>query len=380
MTDSLGGPGVHPPGQGVSTLYAAVDPTPQETLAGARSNATIRRSDLLSAAELRALSRAPAWVTVLPLLACYGIVGGTIAVAEWSDHLAVYALAALVIVSRTHAIGILMHEFAHDHVFKSRRLNLIGGELASLFLPFSMSRHRATHLLHHRFTSTDRDPDWLQFKRTMFGWMVSPSRGRMALIAHHLFAASGLAGIGVFLSDNWLAIQNVLGRPPFLPMTMSIAKDASGKIDKSATALLVVPRWADALTLTVVATAATGIITFHLYSQFILYYFVPNFMLFALFAYIRVQTEHWGEFDDRPLLTPTRTVTRSILGNLFFAPYNINFHTEHHLFPQVPWCNLERLHDKLCENRVYKEVTVIHRSHLGAIRRHFRKAVSDFVA
>ena len=319
-------------------------------------------------------------MTILPLLVCYGTIAAAISVAEWADRFVLYVMAVLVVVSRTHAIGVLMHEFGHDHVFKSRKLNLIGGELAGLFLPFSMRRHRATHLLHHRFTSTERDPDWLQFERTPFAWLVSPTRSTKQLIAHHALVASGLGGIAVCLTDLWLAAQNVLGGRPFLTMTMSIAKDINGRIDPSAARLLAVPRSADGLTLTVVMAATACIIYFHLYRQFLIYYFVPNFMLFALFAYIRVETEHWGAFDNRPLLTRTRTVTRSLLGNLFFAPYNINYHIEHHLFPQVPWCNLARLRARLCTHNLYGQATIVHRSHFATIRAHFYPRNDPLVA
>src|SRR5689334_6789683 len=51
-----------------------------------------------------------------------------------------------------------------------------------------------------------------------------------------------------------------------------------------------------------------------------------------------------GGIDDRRFLTQTRTLVAPAWERWLFAPYNLNYHFEHHLYPMVPTYNLTALH------------------------------------
>ena len=49
----------------------------------------------------------------------------------------------------------------------------------------------------------------------------------------------------------------------------------------------------------------------------------------------------------------------------FLSPFNINYHTAHHLFPSVPWYNLPALHERLLEDSAYASRLVSAPSYTG---------------
>src|SRR5262249_42172526 len=61
-----------------------------------------------------------------------------------------------------HRVGILIHEYVHGIPFRRRRQNLIViGLVDGATLSFGMLElFRASHLAHHRWLNTERDPAW----------------------------------------------------------------------------------------------------------------------------------------------------------------------------------------------------------------------------
>jgi fatty acid desaturase len=52
-------------------------------------------------------------------------------------------------------------------------------------------------------------------------------------------------------------------------------------------------------------------------------------------------------------LSSTRSVMPYFWERAFFAPHNVNYHLEHHLYPGVPFYNLPELHKALMQNPTY---------------------------
>ncbi|WP_283810642.1 fatty acid desaturase [Bradyrhizobium frederickii] len=100
--------------------------------------------------------------------------------------------------------------------------------------------------------------------------------------------------------------------------------------------------------------AATLISMLGIWKGFLLYWVVPYMTLFLLFLYIRSVAEHFGSMDYEEELGSTRTVIPYWWERLFFAPHNVNYHLEHHLFPGVPFYNLPKLSTALMRDETYR--------------------------
>ena len=85
------------------------------------------------------------------------------------------------------------------------------------------------------------------------------------------------------------------------------------------------------------------------WKQVALLWFVPQFSLFQAITRLRGYSEHAGRFDEASDLNKTRTVDANLIESFIFAPASINRHLEHHLYPSVPFFNLDRLHEALTE-------------------------------
>ncbi|MEM8542012.1 MAG: fatty acid desaturase, partial [Pseudomonadota bacterium] len=75
---------------------------------------------------------------------------------------------------------------------------------------------------------------------------------------------------------------------------------------------------------------------------------------FFMFMYIRAVAEHFGStMDYSNELTGTRTTIVGPIERFFFAPHNVSYHADHHMFPSVPFYRLPELHEKLMANPSY---------------------------
>jgi fatty acid desaturase len=103
---------------------------------------------------------------------------------------------------------------------------------------------------------------------------------------------------------------------------------------------------------------------------------VSGFTLLNLINRIRATAEHL-RVPATHELNATRTVLPSWWERLLIAPYGVNFHLEHHLFPSVPGYNLRRLHRGLMQDPEFAERAHITRGYVGLFRELMRPEVSD---
>jgi fatty acid desaturase len=64
-------------------------------------------------------------------------------------------------------------------------------------------------------------------------------------------------------------------------------------------------------------------------------------------------------------LNESRHVDATWYERLTLAPFNVNYHLAHHLFPSVPWYNLPKLHARLLELEVFQKNAKITKSYTG---------------
>ena len=107
--------------------------------------------------ELRVMRDRRAWFTVL---VNYGLIAASMAMVAYVPNVLTVILALLIIGTRQLGLAVVMHESAHQTLFKNRKLNdFVGNWLAAYPIYLSADMYRAHHLEHHAKTWTEEDPD-----------------------------------------------------------------------------------------------------------------------------------------------------------------------------------------------------------------------------
>jgi sphingolipid delta-4 desaturase len=246
--------------------------------------------------EIRGLVGANRW-TFLALvalvafqLACAASLRGA---PWWLVTMAAFFVGAIA----AHALGVLIHEAAHNLIFQRTLPNLLAAILANapLVLPAAID-FREKHLLHHRRLGEGDTRDFQTPTPDAIRW-VGQSGTRKAI---------------------WLALGAVLfpGRP---------IENARGARQNP---WIVVNAVVNLLTAAVVV-AACGAMSLLYLALSGLFAFGPHVLAMRSFA------RHMRLARSQP--------TNSYYGAGNFVAFNVGYHVEHHDFPAVPWNRLPRV-------------------------------------
>jgi fatty acid desaturase len=232
-------------------------------------------------------------------------------------------LAALVIGGRMHALGVLVHEFAHYRFVHNKRVNdWVGDVFAAWPLLVTVDGYRNNHLQHHQHANTEKDPDYM-VKVGVERWTF-PKRVRNLILT----LSGYVAGINGY-RDMRTALDR-LNKAKAMPKAY-IAARLSFYVG----------------TLALIALIG-GL------DEFLVYWLIPYGCLFFTFNYIRSAAEHFAIDDIDNKLEGTRTVLPHFWERAFFSPHNVSYHLEHHLYPAVPYYNLPKLHAALMRNDEFR--------------------------
>ncbi len=222
-----------------------------------------------------------------------------------------------------HGMAIFAHEGAHGSLTKIYWLDRIIGFFCGLPGCFPCNNYRATHLLHHEFENTSKDPDNLD-----------------ANIKHPI------------LRSLVFYIWAFVGMPIYI-LVLIVTGPIRAKI------------WYDRLICLFEPLLMTGIYI-KLFQYALLHHemdLLINGWLMALpftviIANIRGLAEHTQIFHETPVnhLKSTRTTLTNGWISFFFN--NQNYHLEHHLFPHVPWYNLPKVYEVLKNHYEKKQATI----------------------
>ena len=277
----------------------------------------------LSSEEIRPLAaRSDLWGWIL-VLHCWAVIGAALAIFSVWPNIFTALLAVMLIGSRQLGLAILMHEAAHNALFKNRKLNENVGEwicgrpiLADLF------DYRKYHLKHHRYTQTEEDPD-LNLSRPF----PTTRASLMRKIIRDITGQTGFKQRSAQILHALKLAGEVEHKPSDEELTQSFA---GGPLLKAGSANLVL------------------FLLFWFFGAwwwYFAFWLLPLLTWYQLVLRVRNIAEHGAvEFSDNPLKN-VRTTKAGPLMRLFLAPYWVNYHLEHHLILHVPCRNLPKLHN-----------------------------------
>lgn len=218
-------------------------------------------------------------------------------------------LQGLCIVSLFH----LLHECVHDTVFVPRWANRLLAFVCGfvLFLPSIWFRH--FHFAHHRYTQQPgKDPELDAAKpETRRGWLLHVS------------------GIPVWLSQWRLLVRSVVkpSNEPYIPES-----------DRQSVRL---EMW-----LMLLGYSLLFVVSVTMQSWMLVYVWLVPAILGQPFLRLYLLAEHAGcESGSSNMFFNTRTVLSNPV--LRWFTWNMPFHTEHHVYPTVPFHQLPRLHQMM---------------------------------
>ncbi|MBE1296166.1 fatty acid desaturase family protein [Phycobacter azelaicus] len=277
----------------------------------------------LTSDEIRPLAERSDLMGLWLLLHCWGTIVLALALfAIWPNALTL-VLAIMVIGSRQLGLAILMHEAAHNALFKTRRLNEIFGDwLCGRPILADLGAYRHYHLTHHRFTQTDKDPD---------------------LVLSAKFPTSHASLRRKFTRDltGQTGIKQLMGQ---IAMSLQLAGDddaieaASSDFAQSFKA----PRLWGALPVFLGITLLFSLIGDWWWG--LAFWLLPYLTWFQFVLRVRNIAEHGATEQSENPLQNVRTTRAGPIARLFVAPYWVNYHLEHHMVMHVPCWQLRRMH------------------------------------
>ena len=269
-------------------------------------------SDCLSRDELRALSRTTNWQGGLMLAGDFALLAIAFGLAIVWPNILTIALAILLIGGRQLAFAIVMHDCAHNGMFRTKWLNrFVGNWIGGAAVDVPLDLYRDYHLNHHKHAGTDKDPDQVLVKnypvtrdslRRKFTRDLTGQTGYKEIIAS-------------WTSPDWRR------KLPFLVFQAVLF----------AALWLAGAPWAFAL------------------------WWAARIFIYPAIMRLRNIGEH-GVAGDRYDLEPrlnTHTTVPSLLERLLVAPNRVSYHLEHHMFAAVPPYNLPKLHALLRDRGFY---------------------------
>lgn len=296
------------------------------------------------AADVRRLSTLSTGWAVWAIAREWALIAATVAGVLALQHPLAWVLGIAIIASRQHALLILMHEGAHRRLLPHRGANDAVSDLLLAFpLSVSASRYRRLHNQHHRHTNHEGDPD----RETIAGddqWHFPRSRSSALGVA-----LRDLSGLNLPRALKAMALYS----PWTSLMDRMKGHEQTGLTNAEIRRLVVVQ-----------AAMLGGLAATNGWVAFAVLWLLPTATVLPLLLRIRGIAEHEG-VPGGDEVRETRHVDAGPVEAFFLSPFNINYHTAHHLFPSVPWYNLPALHERLLEDSAYASRLVSAPSYTG---------------
>lgn len=255
--------------------------------------------------------------------------------ATWFSNIAISVVCMLLIATRQHALLALMHEYSHYQISRKHAwLNDLIGDIFTAF-PFFITIHgfRRNHMPHHRHVSTDQDPDWIaSLKKDRYRCPKTRKQVFIEILKHCM---------------GWYTLADLKGYTIGSGMAVNLPR--ATRINRAVFAIIFI-------------AAATWL---DVWWTVLLYWIVPLATFLMAILYVRDMAEHFGLPASG--IAGSRTVLAGWFERILICQNGVNFHTEHHLFPSVPFFRLRQLHHALMKNSHYRHNAVITHGYLSGL-------------
>lgn len=291
----------------------------------------------LTAEEIRPLAARSNRVGALLVLHCWAVIAGAIALFALWPNPATALLAIVLIGSRQLGLAILMHDAAHNALFRTRVLNdWVGTWLCGWPIMADLRAYRHYHLTHHRHTQTEKDPDLVLSQ-------AFPTT-RASLRRKFTRDLTGQTGLRQLLSQIRLFVH-LAGDPE----AIDAAKDKAAQAFKSNTIATAFPVFLGiALIISLLGSWWWGIV----------FWVLPYLTWFQFVLRVRNIAEHGATERSSDPLRNVRTTRAGPLAKTLVAPYWVNYHLEHHMIMHVPCWRLPKLHAALVEKGLAAQMNI----------------------
>jgi fatty acid desaturase len=273
-----------------------------------------------------------------------------------------YVVLIFFIAGRQGALLQLVHDGAHSSLSRSKPVNdAVGKFLCALPLGVNYEGYASGHMRHHTYTATDSDPPSDSEKYAVVDY-YDPK-----LYLLFLKDLCGISALSVFLSY----LNNASG-------------DKKGDQAEEPASLLM--RLRGPAQLCAVQLVVLGALFQFNIVNYILLWLVPASCIHMFLMRIRGMAEHGlakqlhkrvaraeeGTFYTRSFGTPFNRyafapfvwLERALIGS-----FNVYYHHEHHLFPNVPFYNLPKLHKMMVRDIAAANRDVYAKGYLAAALR-----------
>ncbi|MCB0509062.1 MAG: fatty acid desaturase family protein [Chitinophagales bacterium] len=283
----------------------------------------------VSLADIKLLSNLNPIITISRILLEYILIIGCIFIHKSYHFIWIYVIVWMIISTRLYALYSILHDAIHFSISRNKLWNdLIAQLLLGLPLLVYIPDMRNTHMEHHKHLQTKDDPEisllsYKEFQFPLKKWIFF----KISLL--------DICGFNFF----YYKIKKMI----YLILNFSF-----DKLRNNFDLLLLI-----GLTL---LSYITGYL-----NDYFLYFLFPFASIYQWLNRIRISTEHFN-LDNKNKFR-TRTVIPSFLERAIFTPYNLGYHTEHHLYPSVPFYNLPKLHNLLKKDGSFISQTQVYNSY-----------------
>jgi fatty acid desaturase len=287
--------------------------------------------------EIRPLAERSDLMGLWLVLHCWGTIALAVAMFAIWPNILTFVLTVIIVGSRQLGLAILMHEAAHNALFKTRAFNEFVGEwLCGRPILAELGAYRHYHLTHHRFTQTDKDPDLVlssKFPTT-----------KASLKRKFTRDLTGQTGV------KQLAAQIV--------MSIRLAGDDEA-IDAAASDFAQAFKARDlwkSFPVFVGLIAFMGLVGDWWWG--LAFWLLPFLTWFQFVLRVRNIAEHGATETSENPMQNVRTTKAGPIARLLVAPYWVNFHLEHHMVMHVPCWKLPDMHKLLIKKGLGSQMRI----------------------
>lgn len=239
---------------------------------------------------------------------------------SWASIPAIIVLSVF-LATRINALNVQVHEGSHHLLSNSRVLSdWMTNWLAGYWIFYDVDSYRATHIRHHLALNGKDDPD---------APFYTESIDRKSILHHFL---RDFFGITAF--SRLLVYQTPKNK------IRSRIKHSAAKITLN---LLLLLGWTSVLGFSMGVTA------------YFVFWIVPFFSIFPMIVRFRIMVEHYAtermEKDHKYTFVARTTECESLERYLIGA--QMEFHFEHHIFPELAFYYQRALHEELKQKRFF---------------------------